>query len=223
MQQTGESADIGDVIKDDSARGPTKAEGNCGTGTYRCFCASTLIDTPDGARPVEALQVGDLVSTLDSGPQPVVWTWNGHQPLHGVECGQRPVLIRAGAIGPEMPFRDLILSPQHGVLVGEIGQFAAQSPSPALADAQMLTAEAGVRTMMGRHGIHWYNFAFQRHAIVRANGVYVESLLIGATTLASMTAWERRTISKAFPHPSGAYLNGPSARPGLPGQGQVAA
>lgn len=203
--------DNGRVRPDNSA----PSGGNCGAGNYRCFCASTLIDTPSGPRPVEALQVGDMVATLDRGPQPVAWTWNGRQPLHGVERGQRPVMIRAGALGQGRPTRDLILSPQHGVLVGEKAQYFHRFRQPALAAAQGLTQEPGVRAMMGRNAVHWYNFAFERHEIVVANGIHAKSLLIGADTIASMTAFERRTIAVAFAQTGGAYLNGPPARPFL--------
>jgi len=189
--------------------------GACGAGNYRCFCASTLIDTPSGPRPVEALQVADLVSTLDRGPQPVAWTWSGRQPLHGVERGQRPVLIKAGSLGAGRPYRDLILSPLHSVLVGDATQFPDRVSRPGLASAQSLIAESGVRVMMGRDVVHWYNFACERHEIVKANGVHTESLLIGAATIESMTAWERRLLGAAFAQPHGAYVNGPPARPVL--------
>ena len=182
-------------------------------GAYRCFIASTLIDTPHGPRPVEALQAGDMVSTLDHGSQPVAWVWNGRQPLKGVAPGQRPVLICAGALAPGLPARDLILSPHHRVLVGEAAQITQRFGQPALAAAQALTEEPGVRVMMGRRAIHWFNFACERHQVVCANGVFTESLLIEAKALALMTGAERRQIARAFPGRSGAFLNGPPARP----------
>ena len=36
-----------------------------------CFCKGTLIKTHDGERPVEEIDIGDLVWTLDKGMQPV--------------------------------------------------------------------------------------------------------------------------------------------------------
>ncbi len=38
-----------------------------------CFVAGTLIRTPDGDVPIESLRPGDLVLTLDDGPQPLRW------------------------------------------------------------------------------------------------------------------------------------------------------
>lgn len=36
-----------------------------------CFTAGTLIETPTGATLAEALRPGDMVQTLDNGPQPI--------------------------------------------------------------------------------------------------------------------------------------------------------
>lgn len=38
-----------------------------------CFAAGTLIDTPQGAKPIETLRIGDEVLTKDSGAQKIVW------------------------------------------------------------------------------------------------------------------------------------------------------
>lgn len=43
-------------------------------GTIPCYAPGTLIDTPDGPRPVQTLQPGDLLLTLDHGPQLIRWT-----------------------------------------------------------------------------------------------------------------------------------------------------
>ena len=81
-----------------------------------CFGPGTLIDTPDGPRRVEALRHGDLVSTCDHGPQPVRWIRNSHQSPDRSRKDNRPVRIKAGALGRGIPARDLIVSPQHRIL-----------------------------------------------------------------------------------------------------------
>lgn len=55
-----------------------------------CFAAGTLIDTPQGLRPVEDLRAGDLITTLDHGAQPLGWRAlaAGHWPRGArVHCG----------------------------------------------------------------------------------------------------------------------------------------
>ena len=184
-----------------------------GAGAFGCFAASTLIDTPNGARPVEALQEGDLISTLDHGAQPVAWVWNGRQSLRKADRAGRPVLIRAGALAPGRPGRDLIVSPHHHVLVGEAGQFSAGFGQPVLAPARVLTSQRGVRAMMGRKAIHWYGFACKRHEIVCANGVFAGSMLINRPALAVMANRERQQIGEETERRHGAVLNSAPARP----------
>ena len=50
-----------------------------------CYAPGTMIDTPDGPRAVETLQVGDLVMTLDHGPQSIRWVRSGEVPSEEVE------------------------------------------------------------------------------------------------------------------------------------------
>lgn len=81
-----------------------------------------MIDTPDGPRAVETLCVGDLVNTVDHGPQAIRWVRSGDHPLGGATVEDKPVLIKAGALGAGRPAQDLILSPQHRILVGRADQ-----------------------------------------------------------------------------------------------------
>lgn len=84
-----------------------------------CYMQGTMIRTPTGERPVEALQAGDLVATLDGSAKKVKWI--GHRTYEAAfgaaEAFVRPVVIRAGALGGNLPTRDLKVSPQHGMLV----------------------------------------------------------------------------------------------------------
>lgn len=82
-----------------------------------CFAAGTRIATARGAVPVERLALGDQVRTASGALQPVVWL--GHR---RVDCARhpkpesvRPVRILAHAFGPELPARDLLLSPDHAL------------------------------------------------------------------------------------------------------------
>ncbi|MEK6248895.1 MAG: Hint domain-containing protein, partial [Planctomycetales bacterium] len=79
-----------------------------------CFVAGTLILTPDGDLPVESLGAGDLVITLDDGPQPVRWI--GRRSVEAVDQFA-PVHIRAGTFGDH---NDLLVSPQHRILIRDV-------------------------------------------------------------------------------------------------------
>lgn len=203
--------------------GATYSTGSNSKGTIPCFAPGTLIDTPQGRRPVETLGVGDRVTTRLGGTREIIWCSNRAQPLTDLGSDQRPVLIRKGALGFGKPAQDLVVSPQHRILVGACGQFFQAFPEPALVPAKSLTDLPGIRFMPGRKDIAWHHFAFHRHDVVFANGCATESLLLGPMVLRSMTRAEVRRLLRHFPDlaPQAAGLNGPPAYPILsPGRVQ---
>jgi len=83
-----------------------------------CFTGGTLIATPDGERPVETLRIGDLVTTVSGHAVPVKWIGRRRIPLRFVDARLvLPVRIAAGALGNGLPRRDLLVSPDHAMLV----------------------------------------------------------------------------------------------------------
>ena len=83
-----------------------------------CFVAGTMIKTAGGVKPVEALEVGDLVWTLDAGWQPLRWIGKRVVTQGQMEAMPqlRPVYFDRGALGPDQPRQRMGLSPQHRVL-----------------------------------------------------------------------------------------------------------
>jgi hypothetical protein len=85
---------------------------------YICFMAGTMIRTPDGEVSVETLKRGDLVTTADGVAKPV--SWLGKQTVSAVFADPMrswPIRVKAGALGDNVPARDLLLSPDHALLV----------------------------------------------------------------------------------------------------------
>ncbi len=84
-----------------------------------CFTPGTLIATPKGEVPVENLKAGDRVITRDNGIQEIQWV--GARPVTFRELANAPHLapihISAGALGNGLPEHDMMLSPNHRVLV----------------------------------------------------------------------------------------------------------
>ncbi|KIC19549.1 LamG-like jellyroll fold domain-containing protein [Leisingera sp. ANG-DT] len=65
-----------------------------------CFTAGTAIRTPQGDKPIETLRPGDLVCTLDNGPQPICWI--GTRRLTRAELAALfPQRFRPGAAAPQ--------------------------------------------------------------------------------------------------------------------------
>lgn len=83
-----------------------------------CFCAGTLIDTPDGKRAVETLQAGDILRTADGRETTVKWV--GQQAVDTQLTHPKmvnPICVTKGALGPDLPERDLFLSQDHAIAI----------------------------------------------------------------------------------------------------------
>ena len=84
-----------------------------------CFTPGTMIATKLGEKPVQQLKVGDCVFTRDNGPQELRWigrrNLNRHDLSRMPQCF--PMLIRARALGNGTPQRDMMVSPNHRMLV----------------------------------------------------------------------------------------------------------
>lgn len=163
-----------------------------GSGCVVCFAQGTLIATPSGARPVEDLAEGSLVTTMDNGPQAVVWI--GHQRVAGQGSGA-PVWIDAGALGNDRPMR---LSQQHRIwLRDHHGRFGPRGDE-VLVPAKALVGQAGVG-LGACAQVDYYHLLLQRHEILFADGVPAESLLPGPVAMGTLDGASQRQIGRLFP------------------------
>lgn len=86
-----------------------------------CFMAGTMVLTASGEVAVETLKRGDMVITLDGRPAPVGWI--GQQTVStrfGDPLRVLPIRVKAGAISDNVPSRDLLLSPDHAILINDV-------------------------------------------------------------------------------------------------------
>jgi hypothetical protein len=148
-----------------------------------CFASGTLIATPLGPVPVEDLKAGDLVRTLDQGDQPVIWRDTSCHTWPGSAEEARPICIRQGALGPDMPARDLVVSPQHKIMLRPATTGGSGPPSPCLAPARGLTGLPGIRVMKGKSQVDYHHILLPKHAAILAEGVATESFYPGPTAL----------------------------------------
>jgi autotransporter-associated beta strand protein len=89
------------------------------SGAVPCFCAGTKLRTETGEVAVERLAIGARVATLSGEVRPIIWI--GHR---RVDCRRHPnpeqvlpVRVARHAFGADRPRTDLLLSPDHAVLV----------------------------------------------------------------------------------------------------------
>ena len=162
-----------------------------------CFTAGAMIKTADGETTVETLKIGDLVVTLETGLQPIIWIGTttvdfstGHADQH------RPIEFKAGSLGPALPAAPLVVSPQHRFLM--INSQGAQVLAPALG----LSERNHVRIKQGVKSVTYYHIVLAEHAIVFANGIPTETFYPGDASLAGLPPRQRLGLMKHFPQDS---------------------
>ncbi len=157
--------------------------------TAPCFVAGTLIETPQGATAVEGLRIGDLVETIDQGPQPIRWIGSRLLTLKQLDTSPklRPVFIPAGALGQGCPTRDLQLSPQHRVLVKSKIAQRMFGMDEVLVAAIKLVGHAGIQQIRPNHPVCYSHILLDQHHLLRANGTVSETLLLGPEALRSLS------------------------------------
>ena len=170
-------------------------------GAVICFAAGTLIETAGGPRPVEDLAPGDLVLTVDAGMQPLVWVGRsrlGPETLRR-KPHLRPIRISAGALGDGVPTRDLLVSPQHRILVASrVAERMCGTPRVLVA-AKHLCSIDGIAPESDLETVTYVHILFDRHQIVYSNGAQTEALLPGPEALRSVGADARAELLELFP------------------------
>lgn len=174
-----------DGILANSGTGTTNATGY---ETVVCFGAKSAIATPDGPRAAGLLQAGDLVDTADHGPQPLLWVGRSEVAFAQGADRRRPVRIRAGALGPGAPSADLLLSPQHRILLRD-GQ-GREALGPALGFLGL----RGVSRAAGRGRIVYVSLLFAAHELIRAEGLLCESFFPGRVALRMLAPEARAEV-----------------------------
>ena len=133
-----------------------------------CFTPGTMIETPSGLRAIESLAVGDLVETMDAGPQPIRMILDNSFRA----CGDvAPIRFEAGAIGNDAP---LVVSPQHRVLIRGWQAELFYGQQEVLVAAVHLVNGSSIRQCPGGV-VRYIHLLFDGHQIVYGQGVPSES------------------------------------------------
>lgn len=147
------------------------ADGTVESSSIPCFAAGTLVRAARGLVPVEALRAGDRVATLADPSTP--WRavrWVGWRRLRVAMLPDPeaawPVLVRAGALAPGRPTRDLRISPEHALLW-----------DGALIPARLLVNGRTILRDRARSHITYYHVELDAHDVLLAEGVAAESWL----------------------------------------------
>lgn len=168
--------------------------------TVPCFTPGILIATPKGEVAVELLREGDRVITRDNGIQTIAWV--GAKELSGADLmanpRMQPVLIKAGALGNGNPERDLLVSPNHRVLISNAKAALHFGDSEVLVAAKHLVDGKNIVTVQA-NGMTYIHFMFAQHEVVLSEGAWTESFQPGEQSLNGVGEAQRAEIIALFP------------------------
>jgi len=164
-----------------------------------CFTPGAMVETATGPREIETLQPGDLVLTRDRGLQPIRWIGNRTIPAAELQADPalHPILFHKGALGPNLPSHDMMVSRQHCML--------AEGPRAALyfgedevfVRALHLAGQPGVVQTMVQE-VTYLHLMFDHHEVILADGVWSESFLPAARNIGGLEDAARAELFKVF-------------------------
>ena len=136
--------------------------------TPACFVAGTLIGTPLGERLVEQLAIGDMVVTAKGQHRAIRWI--GRRSYGGrflaAQTALQPVRFRAGSLGDGLPRRDLLVSPEHAMLLDGV-----LVPARCLVDGERIVQETGLEA------VDYVHVELDSHDVVLAEGAPSETFV----------------------------------------------
>ncbi|AQT06418.1 Hint domain-containing protein [Acetobacter persici] len=138
-----------------------------------CFLPGTMIRTPHGEVRVEDLAVGDKVVTLTENGidcSPVSWIGKAHAKTDphasSDDMSGAPVRILKDAISQGVPFKDLLITPEHCLFIG--GKFM---------PARMLVNNTTIFYDKSFSDYDYYHVETARHSVLVSDGLATESYL----------------------------------------------
>ena len=167
-----------------------------------CFTPGTRILTPDGPVAIETLEAGDRVITRDHGVQQI--RWMGATTLSAgfmaARPSLRPVLIRKGALGNDLPEQDMRLSRQHRVLVRDWrAEVMFGVEGGVLVPAFSLCNDSSVVQERPTDDVTYIHMAFDDHEVVYADGVETESFHPAERMVSALRSDQREELFELFP------------------------
>jgi hypothetical protein len=158
-----------------------------------CFMPGTMIRTPGGEVAVEMIACGDHVMTTDGRTEKVSWIGRQTVSLRFADpLRVLPIRIKAGALGEDVPSRDLLLSPDHAILVGEV-----LIQAGALVNGTSIVRETNVPQTFT-----YYHVELDDHSLILAENVPAETFVDNVDRLAFDNWAEHQAL-----YPEGRQIN----------------
>ncbi|MFS8371374.1 Hint domain-containing protein [Acetobacter indonesiensis] len=147
-------------------------DGHGGASAEVCFLADSLISTPSGTVAVQDIQIGDKILSYTNGvvtEQIVVWTGCKHTTVRlGMpdDMAGYPVRILKNAIADGVPFKDMLITPEHCLFFD--GRFV---PARMLVNGSSIFYDRSIKAY------DYYHVETHHHAVICADGMLTESYL----------------------------------------------
>lgn len=160
-----------------------------GTPDIPCFVSDCLIETDQGPIAAGNITPGMQVLTLDAGFQPVC-------AIRSAMVSQRDLVMHPELrpiVFPSATDPDLIVSPSHRIYLNCDAAQLLFGMSQVLAPANAFTGFAGTYGDAPEAPVTYVHLLFDKHQIIRANGIWTESLFLGdvvTPSLAKLTGWQ---------------------------------
>jgi T5SS/PEP-CTERM-associated repeat protein/autotransporter passenger strand-loop-strand repeat protein len=150
-----------------------------------CYCRDTLIRTKRGQKPVQKLKIGDEVVTKSGASRPIKWI--GRRSYGGRFVMGRedilPICIKAGALGDDVPKRDLWISPHHAMYLEGV-----------LIEAKDLVNGVSIVQAERVENVEYFHIELETHDVIIAEGAPSETFLDDDSRGMFHNAHEYRTL-----------------------------
>lgn len=173
-----------------------------------CFTPGSVVSTPKGLILVEDLQVGDRVMTRDNGLQTVRWIGQkdvSHSTL-ARDARFRPVRIRKGALGAGMPIHDMMVSPNHRMLITGAHLSVNFGEDEMLIAAKHLVGLPGI-DVVAEAPVTYLHLLCDRHEVLMVDGTWTESFQPGEYAMNGLASDQAREVFALFPELRDPTLN----------------
>lgn len=137
-----------------------------------CYLAGTMILTPEGERAIETLEAGDKGMVYANGTtstQTILRVGHAHATTGTTghaDVDAVPVRVRAGALADGIPSRDLLVTPEHCMMLE--GSFV---------PVRMLVNDMSIAYDHSITDYDYYHIETEQHSVLVANGALSESFL----------------------------------------------
>jgi hypothetical protein len=141
-----------------------------GGGGSHCFLRGTQILTPQGERPIEDLQTGEMVLTVSGEAKPIKWIGRMRFERDGQTSWDdeiAPIKIAHGAFNGDLPHSELFVSGRHRVFINGL-----LIPARDLINGSSITRLSAMEADV----LEYLHIELEGHDVILANGAPAETL-----------------------------------------------